>query len=517
MKLIMSHTARAAQDDFQNAALQSYHPGTRCGTRCTATSTILPVHPMALTAEQVVYSLLAVLVAHYVWLRILNSFRDASDVYLTQQLVVDTVRNPAESPIYKSNKLDYLSGLRLGLNIRYDHYKIRNGNMNDVWEIAMSSPKSTIDLYGLTITRGQLNDAVERVSELLAELGMEEVSMEQSELFFLENFVVFISCLVKQVPINVYGAGTTGEKGWVFSKGMFQKGTETIPLPFIPLELQDTTHFANPYDPSKDKGICLKWHYKLNPHVSATTNFTQANVISAIASTLKHLPADFTFDNSDRLLVVQDLFSMEHTLAHIVKILALFIYPTNVVVANPDSWTKLLALKPTILAIPLSKWKTLQPKLSPTEKMAAKIGSYFLSHGIYLPIRKGMRLTYVQSSLNNNASIQMKELNRYRALNSRLILEFGYHNIAGPVLATDLFDYRTLPFAIKSFGCLSQSLEYKLTNMDESNNGVINVRGFTIGKTAFSIQEDKAERNSDGFMPLNLKGKWGSDGCLYII
>lgn len=474
---------------------------------------------MPLTAEQVVYSLLAILVAHYAWLRILNSFRDASDVYLTQQLVVDTVRNPCESPIYKSNKLDYLSGLRLGLNIRYDHYKIRNGNQNDVWEIAISSPKSKVEMNGQEITRGQLNDGVEKVRGILTKSGIHEVSMEQSDLFSLENFIVFISCLVSQVPINVYGPGTNGKKGWFFCKGTFQKGTETVPLHFRPLELEDTARFSNPYDPSKDKGICLKWHYKLNPHVSATTEFTQANVISAIASTLKHLPADYTFDNSDRFLVVDDFSSMEYTLTYIIKILSLFIYPTNVVVANPDTWTELLAFKPTILAISLQKWRTLQPKLSFPEKIAAKIGSYFLSHGIYLPLKQNMKLTYLQSSLTSNTSIQMKELNQYRALNSRLILECGYHNIAGPVLASDLFDYRTFPFAIKAFGCLSQSLEYKLTDMDETNNGAINVRGFIIGKTAFSVEspEDKAARNSDGFMPLNVKGKWGSDGCLYII
>lgn len=472
---------------------------------------------MSLTTEQVVYHLLAILVARYVWLRILNSFRDASDVYLTQQLVVDTVRNPSESPIYKSNKLDYLSGLRLGLNIRYDHYKIRNGNLNDVWEIAMSSPKSKVKMNGVEITRDQLNDGVEKVRGILTKLGIEEASMDHFELFSLENFIVFISCLVGQIPVNVYGPGTNGKKGWVFSKGAFHKGAETVTLPFKPLELECSTRFANPYHPSKDKGICLKWHYRLNPHVSATTEFTQANVISAIASTLKHLPADFTFDSSDRLLVVDDFSSMEYTLAHIVKILSLFIYPTNVVVANPDSWTKLLAFKPTILTISLPKWKTLSPKFSLKEKMAARFGRYFLSHGIYLPIKKTMKLTYVQSSLNSNISVRTQELNNYRALNSRLILEFGYHNIAGPVLASDLFDYRDFPFAIKASGCLSQSLEYKLTDMDETKNGVINVRGFIIGKTTFSIESDKAERNSDGFMPLNVKGKWGSDGCLYII
>lgn len=71
----------------------------------------------------------------YIVLKLLNYCKTVPDLYLQQQSYPDPTRLPNESPIYHSTKSP--TGLRLGLDIRYDHYKLRRGNCNDIWEIAM--------------------------------------------------------------------------------------------------------------------------------------------------------------------------------------------------------------------------------------------------------------------------------------------------------------------------------------------------------------------------------------------
>lgn len=466
---------------------------------------------MTSRTDQVLVALVALVVLRWAWRQLLALRRDASEVYLTQQLVVDSVRNDGESPVYKSNKLDYSSGLRLGLNIRYDHYKIRNGNMNDVWEMAMVHGGSTVTIAGATLTRNQINDGILRTRAVFEGHAVSEVHMAASELFQPESFIVLMACLVSQIPVHLHQhAPELQSNTWRFSKGTLASRSSHL-QPFVVSQLTDKTEFSNRYSPAKDKGVCVVTHYKLNPRVSATSAFTQANIISAIASNLKHLPTDFGFAENDRLVVVEE---QAEVMAQLIKILSMFIYPTHVTVTPALSWDHIHQLEPTILSISLASWRLLQPPPTAASALAAKVRSYFLSNGVFLSTGSKLRLTYIHASINNSVQLKTEDLNRYRALHSRAILEFGYHNVAGPVLASDLFDYRNFPFPVKAFGCLSQSLEYKLTELDGSKTGIINVRGFVIARTT---SNENQPPNSDGFMPLNARGKWGSDGCLYIV
>ena len=51
--------------------------------------------------------------------------------------------------------------------------------------------------------------------------------------------------------------------------------------------------------------------------------------------------------------------------------------------------------------------------------------------------------------------------------------------------------------------------------------GNLLVRGYTIGKTLNVVndqQEKLQPKDNDGFMPISIvKGKWGNDGCLYVL
>lgn len=61
----------------------------------------------------------------------------------------------------------------------------------------------------------------------------------------------------------------------------------------------------------------------------------------------------------------------------------------------------------------------------------------------------------------------------------------------------------------------------KVNNLDANGIGSLLVRGYTIGKSTNYLngveQKQNANSNGDGFMPINIRGKWGTDGCLYLI
>ena len=76
--------------------------------------------------------------AIYIFIHGLTYLQDVPELYLQEQSVIEPTRLINESPVYHSNKL---SGLRVGLDIRYDSYKSRNGNLNDIWEILIRFSK----------------------------------------------------------------------------------------------------------------------------------------------------------------------------------------------------------------------------------------------------------------------------------------------------------------------------------------------------------------------------------------
>lgn len=97
----------------------------------------------------------------YLGIYSLHYFQDVPDLYLQEQSIREPTRLTNESPIYHSNKS---SNLRVGLDIRYDSYKLRSGNLNDIWEIAIQFAKKTdrgINIDNNLITIGYINYCIE--------------------------------------------------------------------------------------------------------------------------------------------------------------------------------------------------------------------------------------------------------------------------------------------------------------------------------------------------------------------
>ncbi|CUM67902.1 uncharacterized protein PRCAT00005613001 [Priceomyces carsonii] len=477
------------------------------------------------------------------WL--LDRSKDVHEIYLTQQSTVESTREADETAVHKSNKLDYSNGLRVGLDIRYDHYKLRNGNLCDVWEVLINSLKKndekTIEIYKKKILVSELNFKVECLQHYFKSRGIKKVGIHIKHFIKSEAVLVIImACFINQTLVNLYDdidvtEGVDlyfGELKQENSLSLDPNGNRSV---YEILEEGKSTTFENIYTFKKDKGVALTLTRKINEKFLSSTSFTQLNLISGLASSIKHLPNKHSIDENDRLLIIQSSnASNEEILNELIKILMSFTTNCDLTIAGSMKWEDVKSYSPTVLSLSESEFAAtcsldeMKRTLTTIQKVKHYIKCRFLEREIFSRLQVfpcSIRLIYLHKSVGSKYLLSLAEINEYRSLlNSRIILESGYYRIAGPFILTDFYDYRLLPIQYKNimgYGCLSQSVEIKVINKD--NIGTVLIRGYTIGKTTMQFSSMPNEKRTEGnesncgYMPLSdVKGKFGTDGCLYI-
>lgn len=516
--------------------------------------------------DTVLVGLVAVVIVHLIFTSYVDSTKDVPDLYLTQQLVEDATRAENESAVHKSNKLDHSHGLRVGLDIRYDHYKLRNGNLCDVWELYMdvlkTSPGKSLSINDETIRVAGLNHQVAQLGSHLASLNVKEVALPIHRfLTSPASLAVVMACFVGQITVCLYDSVKNVDLDAVGlfllqkedvapenARVLFLDGDGPDSVAGISSEGESNT-FENDYHFTKDRGVALRIARKLNPSIITTVSYTQGNVISALASSLKHLPPSHMLTKDDSLVVVMDQNPSNESLTNaLTKVLVGFVSHSNVeVISNstPLTLKDLQNLQPSVLSLSeltflrLFHLEDLLSSISWIQRLFVLQLVRFLSKGKFSINRylwegilgSQLRLVYLHRLVMTPSGISSVELNTFRSLlSSRIVVEQGYVSIWGPLLLTDFYDYRVLATAnlpnYKGFGCINQSVEIKLVNYDTKSPGDILVRGYNIGKSSTKVVDygehepepvHTGKRYSDGFMPLpNLRGKWGNDGCLYV-
>lgn len=417
--------------------------------------------------------------------------RDVPPLYLQQQLAVEATRALNELAIHKSSKLGYGKQLRVGLDIRYDHYKLRQGNLRDIWALRMKQSGS-LAVGTDTVSYAVINAMAKHLESQIKH--RQQVVFHPNQVLALVALVaLMVACFNNRVTVTI---------------------DPTTPCDldeFKVTKCEADDRFDPEYTPESDRGIALrvvttgKWG-------RTVVEFTQLNLVSAVASTLKHLPESHPIQLKDKMLVV---YNPNLPLDHLLNVLTKWL--TSSVAGCHQVWVG--STHPpsdtTILSLPDER----------VVEYAKSVPSTALGYGIrYLGYSLGkqmlasgpLKLVYVDKSLTAKPAVT--DYNRLRAqLGARVICESGVYNIVGPVLVTDLFDYRrvTVP-KLLSYGAISQSLEIKLVNY-HNNEGTLMVRGYTIGKTEATQQNSPASKQADGFMPISAIGSWGNDGCLYIL
>lgn len=479
------------------------------------------------------WTLICILGVFVCYTKYLDFNRDVPPEYLNQQTVVEQTRKPNELAIHKSTKLDYSTGLRVGLGIRYDHYKLRNGNLNDIWEIFIKNcamdGKPTITIGGESIRVDQLNHAVHQLLELM--LKWENVSelALSSEILFADKytFAAILAAFLSQIPVHIYETKTEhliDQNAVLVTEGfeIRRKADNSCLFQFTTLDFSSgKSDFQNEYTVEKDRGIALKVSARLNHKVISSTVFTQLNLVSAVASCIKHLPPSKHLNKEDTLVIVQDRTSSEGMLNEITKVLALFVVGSKLVLTSHE--TDYMNYKPTVLVMNVRNIKK-------HEKLPGGLSKLVYYHNIFslsrLRFSGGgklqLRLIYVHRDCNKGEYTNWNSLRATLGVN--IVEEIGRFNIAGPFLVTDYFEYRIFPQklaeSILIAGGIVQANEIKLMNFDATQSGDLAVRGYNIGK-AVTIMEGVGETqvtpDDDGFHKLHHVARWGTDGCLYVL
>lgn len=496
--------------------------------------------------NNVLIAIIVVLGINYLYGWYIDYTKDVSEVYLNEQSVIDATRKSDESAIYKSNKLDYSHGLRIGLDIRYNHYKLRNGNLCDVWEVLINStlrePSKKIVIHNETIKIVELNYMVDKIGNYMKEKEFKKIAINlRNFLACAEVFCILIACFVNRITVNFYDdieniedidLYVVDEQELAQVKGkkyiLFNSTSENSVHDILEGKRGELLKFQNEYHPDKDKGIAIRFSRKVNHRILSNIDVAQINIVSGIASTIKHVPLSRMWGDKDTLLVVQSKAKTnENILNDICKIMACFVTNTKVKIINTADWSIIKSHKPTIVSINESDFienvqlEEIKPRKNLIKQLQFNQSMKFLSKGKFTTTyNDNLRLVYLQTSIIQKSKLNTLQLNEYRSLlGARIIMEYGYPNVVGPLIQTDFYDYRVIALNndVNGFGCLSQSIEVKLVNL-QNNYGTILIRGYNIGKVLNTMNnESRPLADNEGFMPIyNVRGKWGNDGCLYI-
>lgn len=496
--------------------------------------------------SSLIVTVIVLFALNYLYNFYVDASKDVNEAYLNQQSIIDATKKPGESAIYKSNKLEHPTGLRVGLDIRYDHYKLRNGNFCDLWELLVNGnkrEKHEITVNGRSMGVFELNGRVGKFAEYLQHNKVRKVGISGG--LFMKNldvFIVLMACLITQTTvcfykdepvfddIDIHIIKKEQESLFLPEKVLLVESGEQNSVSLVVSGAEEIASFTNEYSSQKDRGIALEFATRAGPKLLKKTIFTQANLVSSIASTIKHLPLSEVLNSNDKFLCVLSKPSTEEILANLVKILACFVTNTHINITDDSSWHNIQQYKPTVVSIHERELSKELPVGSLTSGLGMLMAFKFkqslklLSRGKFFTANKtSLRLMYIHKLITDNPSLNSFQLNEYRSLlGARIISEFGYPNLAGPVILSDFYDYRVFEPKrnLLSYGCIYQSLEIKLVG-EKNNEGTIYIRGYNIGKVT-TYSNDGTPTNShslknEGFMPLeNVKGVWGNDGCLYV-
>lgn len=471
--------------------------------------------------EQLLLILTAVVALAVAFLKYLDFTRDVPPEYLGEQSVVDVVRNPGELAIHKSTKLDYSSGLRVGLGIRYEIYKLRNGNLRDIWEIALrklkTDPNASITVCGETISLAELNHQMHEIQKDLD--GCDSIwILSQKFITSTRVLAVVLAAFVGQITVLVDGPN---DGHVIFDGKSFHRDDETRPWEDV-VSLGSLSTFENTYSPEKDRGIALQITGTLRANITSCTRFTQTNLVSAVASCVKHLPPNNQFLAKDRLAIVQNLGSTEAAGNSVVKMLAGFMcHSEDILCTMQDDISQ---FKATVILAPREKISQLQQASSLPFVWLRQLALSRLNFSFVANKSQPLRLLYAHLELTALSKSAIINWNKLRAqLRVQVVEEFGHFFVAGAFLVTDMLDYRNLNASSMSEyvarGAVAQSNEIKLVNYEGNESGTVQIRGYNIGKAVTHMEgrgDNEVAPDGEGWYNMPFSGRWGTDGCLYV-
>lgn len=488
-------------------------------------------------------ALLVLLVAALAYRQYLVLTRDVPPEYLAEQSVVDPIRLDGELAIHRSTKLDL--GLRVGLAIRYDKYKLRNGNLYDVWELALAGArhhntahKTAITVESRTdrfvqgldaaenrakVSLADLNGKAQAIGRVLKAAEVTEVGISL-ELFMSSPDVlaITVACFINQITVHVYDVNPS-EVVVAIEDGQVVVRSTSVLLTVSELSFDSTTDFENSYEPLKDRGVALKVSKVLRHKITGEVSFTQTNLVSAAASCIKSLAPPMALSDKDLMAIILDDSSIEGMVNGVTKMLASFVTSTP---AHLCLRQTCMDMDPTVVLGPAEAVCSLYKRPRGLDRVLDWHRQFSLAQLRFSKLCMArpyarLRLIFAHRNINTGNYISWRPLRS--ALMAHVVEELGIMSAAGPIVTSDPYDFRELPKGaqvnVRGHGTVCQADEIKLVAFD-GGQGEICVRGYNIGKTR-TLMEGQGTTvmtpDSEGFHNLRVRALWGADGCLYVV
>ncbi|OBA15749.1 uncharacterized protein OGAPODRAFT_94195 [Ogataea polymorpha] len=425
--------------------------------------------------------------------QLVSNLRDIGTVALEKQASISATKKPGESAVYRSVDVPHGLPLTTGLRIQTG-YKIRDGILKDIWHQALQKD-TVLEVGGATRSIRQINGMILHLAQQMDQHNVGPRVGLNSGLDDLHALVVLFCCFF--VCDRTVVVGQNPNVDVLFERKTAGSAANVVDLddPTYFLERPETTDYA--YNPIKDYS-----RFNNEPYIELIDGveyrYFQRSFVSAVASQLMSLSTAFSWSTRDRLLVV-----VGNRNNALVKILCGLLTGVELITVAADApIDALVGSRPTIVSAP-SAW--LQPLVhvrpSPLRALLLNRAEFLNSHGIFNPLGKmyatRLRLVYLQDSIFTSAQYnKLKSL-----LHARIVKETDIRGSMGPLLKTNLFEYRLL--GQNQLGVPANSVELK------TRDGRLYARGFVLAK------HDAMKVDEEMWTDTGLRGFFATDGCFY--
>lgn len=486
--------------------------------------------------------LVAVIVPLIYWgyHHIIRELREIDPVLLNHQSSISETRKPSESAIYRSVDVPHGVSVTRGLNLSVG-YKIRDGCLKDIWHLALRSAgksHTTITLGKHRYTIGQVNTLLHQIKETLDNLGnIEAVAlfgdlMESPELLL----VVWTCFFITDIRLIYYNSKEDFQfqlEDEVYVLFTSERHVEDIPLFFKEIiGFNVKSPFTRSID--IDDVIESSFEFNYNPQIDfehvnnqpysfirnrQLIRFYQLNFLSAVASKVMSIPSSLSWSTNDNLLIsyTKNSCSVNNIIFETCCGLVSGLNKIDIINSREiPSMKSLAAHEPTIICIDSHILKQLcnTTRKSFMQSFILQRSEYFNSLGYFnrfgriekslnLKVAYVAQLTPMLSSFISNFCKSV--------LGSRIIREIYTDFAIGPILKTNVYDYRVIRNKSLSLsGVPANSVELKTINPKEGNShGKLLIRGMSVGKSE-SLQTDE-----EHWVDTGLEGTFAKDGCFY--
>ncbi|KAG5360668.1 hypothetical protein CJU89_3746 [Yarrowia sp. B02] len=430
---------------------------------------------LSLSLQETLTALLLLFLTTYIVYSLIPSARDAHPLVVLQQSNLGSIRQRGESGVYRSHFCPHGLPLLRGLQIQADNYRLRNGNMGDLLELASESVSfETIRKLG-----SFLNSNV-------------AIIWDKNRPQYVE---ILFACALFNLSAVIISDEYTGEglkEALKASRAgiVVKNGEYGVLLNDTSYETIKNTYSQKDFPPLDESHPFLGFPVSDMHRKIAIKYYDHTNIVAAIVGQLKGFPATHEITQKDAVFFAESSLGKPFPLVLYLSTLAIGakvvteLEQATVVVTTQDRVSRLLSTK-------LSLWQRF--RLSRAESSLAN-GSLNRT-GVLSEFSK-CRMLFFAAQEPALTSVQVGKI---RALTgAHVVYSLMSRSCLSPVAQTNIYDYRLIKGVV--FGPPPPCLEGKVKSESEEK----------VTKGQLVIQSPATDK---GWIETEYVGEWGSDGA----